>query len=1104
MASSFQAASLVASPSYPNAVAWSDENLVAVASGHLVTILNPAMPFGPRGLISISPSKPFPIGVIERKDLLSGCLLPTCLSRDLRPLVRSISWSPIGFAPNSGCLLSVCTTEGRVKIYRMPYCEFSAEWVEVVDISETLYNYFSSINFGDPDNRFSEFSDEQVHQPVLDNECSGNLPISISRKECKRRKQNPLAVIDKNSGNLKDQYSSFRNYKDAYLSSTQPPGKLISVSKELALFPNSLLQEGSSVEVLRLDGDQRIWIEGILDRLNGAKALVVFPETDGNRQGDEWVVMDPRYDNTNDPKLLGSNVVHQEYCIPSIRPSMDAGNLPQEISLCYSRKVEEILKTGDVVEAWTNDRWVEGIFMGLNESGLLVKLHGDIGSVTLDASCVRLAPLWINEQNSWQVTLVKIEMKDQELCKVVEIKSDNMKANNLNQIVPVPNSKTKSTKKVPEKSTLPLITADQYASRSAMLSSLVVAWSPVLQLMSETGPVSPNYSSNFCSVLAVGGKSGKISFWRILEPECVSVMSNRDSTTAFLVGLLQAHSAWITAISWALFASNTSDPQLLLATGSSDGSVKIWLGDSRALLKCSEVDHTPFSLLKEVIIVDSVPVSIVSLIVPVQSPNKMHLAVGKGSGSIDVLICDISTVANKYDEISSYGAHDHIVTGLAWAFDGCCLYSCSQDNSVHSWILHDNVLCEVPFPSNTPGVKSSSDVPNVFDSCFGLAASPGNLVVAVARSFDADLLNPMYQARTQKAAVEFFWTGGQQLDILYNKDHEFDGEAYSGFPENELIYWEYNILWSLNQYEHVEKPLVVWDIISALLAFKQFAPKYIEHVIAKWLISWGGTQLGLNIEETLSQVPRLLSQISSHRLHLLNIISRRLFLAELQADNINCSQKNLGVCGAEQHLALWLELLLSSESELRGRLVAISLSSVLSLISHSSISGDCNPVGYALMEQWVELNHDYVQDNLKILMAEVSKLKKSRLHSVCKDAAEEQCSYCSASVLFESEEVAFCQGVSGRDGIGQIHKLFRCAASMQVCPITPSWFCMCCQRWVSKLAPQALFRMTTYPLDFKLFTESSRLEVLSKPLCPFCGILLQRLQPEFLLSTSPV
>lgn len=35
-------------------------------------------------------------------DLLSDCLLPTCLSRDRRPCVRSISWSPLGMAPNSG------------------------------------------------------------------------------------------------------------------------------------------------------------------------------------------------------------------------------------------------------------------------------------------------------------------------------------------------------------------------------------------------------------------------------------------------------------------------------------------------------------------------------------------------------------------------------------------------------------------------------------------------------------------------------------------------------------------------------------------------------------------------------------------------------------------------------------------------------------------------------------------------------------------------------------------------------------------------------------------------------------------------------------------
>lgn len=39
MSLSFQSSILVASPSYPNSVAWSEENLVAVASGHIVTIL---------------------------------------------------------------------------------------------------------------------------------------------------------------------------------------------------------------------------------------------------------------------------------------------------------------------------------------------------------------------------------------------------------------------------------------------------------------------------------------------------------------------------------------------------------------------------------------------------------------------------------------------------------------------------------------------------------------------------------------------------------------------------------------------------------------------------------------------------------------------------------------------------------------------------------------------------------------------------------------------------------------------------------------------------------------------------------------------------------
>lgn len=148
-------------------------------------------------------------------DLFAGGLLATCLSRDIRPCVRSISWSPLGLAPNAGyetrvssillffywlmqlidsnsqtwylpfypptpwplepglkgyyfivfslpfgyccikasiivwmamacydfncnwvftwcrCLLAICTIEGRVKLYRAPFCEFQVEWIEV-------------------------------------------------------------------------------------------------------------------------------------------------------------------------------------------------------------------------------------------------------------------------------------------------------------------------------------------------------------------------------------------------------------------------------------------------------------------------------------------------------------------------------------------------------------------------------------------------------------------------------------------------------------------------------------------------------------------------------------------------------------------------------------------------------------------------------------------------------------------------------------------------------------------------------------------------------------------------------------------------------------
>ncbi|KAF8018481.1 hypothetical protein BT93_H3382 [Corymbia citriodora subsp. variegata] len=903
MASRFQASVLVASPLYPNSIAWSDENLIAVACGRLVTILNPALPFGPRGLIKVPSTEPFPIGVIQKEELLSSCLLPTCLSRDRDPYVRSISWSPLGMAPNAGCLLAISTTEGRVKIYRAPFCDYSAEWIAVMDVSDLLHDYLANANYHVSEIPSAEFSDFVTEQRRANNPANSGHKMELKRKRL---------------------HSS---------------GMMIPCSNK----SSKTLREKSSCPT-----------------------------------------------NSNDIELASDMNAEQEQGSPR----------EQEFPLVSVNKDESYQKVS--------------------------KSHG------------------------------------------------------------------RSTRKKIESPTLPLIGADQYASRSAMLSSLVIAWSPLLQFPSASCSQVQNSATCF-SLLAIGGKSGKISCWKVHAQECYSIEHGNVSPDATVVGIFQAHSSWVTAIGWALLTTDSSHPQVLLSTGSSNGSVKIWLAHSSELLKSSEVNSSPFILLKEIINPDSIPVSVLSLTTPVRSPHRQLLAVGKGSGSFEVWIHEQHNC--NFERIGSYEAHDHAVTGLAWAFDGCCLYSCSEDNFVRSWMFDRNTLFEVPIPSAIPSQRGLIDVPNVFHSCFGVAVSPGNLVMAMVRSFDSYVLNPMYQARSQKAAVEFLWMVGQRSDI--SSTQKFNCEAFSGVSEEVLAWWKSNILWSLQQYECFVKPLVMWDIIAALLAINQSAPHFVDDLLIEWLSSsFMESRSKLSREKVLADFSQRLSKLTSRHLHLLNVICRRVILSDIKADlGTMCENQ-------EEQVMFWMDLLSTSERELRERLVSINFA-CSSLISHNdanmSPSGYWYPSGLAQMEQWV--GRDQVRDQLRLLVPQAH-LYEKRLDS-CDRVKEENCPYCSASVPFESPEVAYCEGANSNGNVGQRHKLVRCAVSMQICPTTPLWYCICCHRRASKLAPEPLFTMVEYPENFNSLAGSS-LRVASKPLCPFCGILLQRHQPEFLLSTVPV
>lgn len=238
--------------------------------------------------------------------------------------------------------------------------------------------------------------------------------------------------------------------------------------------------------------------------------------------------------------------------------------------------------------------------------------------------------------------------------------------------------------------------------------------------------------------------------------------------------------------------------------------------------------------------------------------------------------------------------------------------------------------------------------------------------------------------RTQKAIVEFFWIGGQQVHVLSDNSSDLDTEAIPGSSEKELVDWESNILWSLKQYETQDKPLVVWDIITALLAFRRSKPEYVEHILIKWLsISYVGSDLNPS-ENVLLYASRIFSKVTSRQLHLLNIICRRVILSEMKADEINSKLLNLeGVNDAEEEqLTPWINLLLNSERELRERLVGFTFSSFKSRMSTSATNSQSRhwfPVGLAQMEQWVELNQDHVQNELRVLASEVRKHERYSL-----------------------------------------------------------------------------------------------------------------------------
>ncbi|KAM0911223.1 hypothetical protein ACQ4PT_013606 [Festuca glaucescens] len=941
MAPHYQSATLIASPSYPNAIAWSNENLVAVASGHIVTILNPAALEGPREFVLLRASEPFPIGVVKREDLFQPCLVPTFLVRDTEPCARSISWSQPGFAPNSGCLLAVCTADGHVNLYRPPIWEFCDEWVKVTDVSKLLFDYYRSINFGEDD------SPDSVPQANSKNTqeigCTGQLQEPLSCSDFGRRKRKP---------------ARFESY--------------------------------------------------------------VYDEDESD------------LDASKDADFL-----------------LNPCSKPNKISM------KKIVKPGHEI---------------------VVDRLGDSQDIKAALPC--------NAENT---------------C-------------------------------------LPIITAKQYAHRNAILSSLVVAWSPVV----PSGDATSCLLSNWC-ILAVGSKSGDVSFWKICKPEYYTIDVCMVTRDPILIGVLKAHNSWVSAISWEVSYADSSKSSLLLATGCSDGSVKIWSGNTERSNQCT----MPFSLLAEVTTNSAAPVSSISLSVPAQPQHgvNINLAIGRVSGSLETWMWD--PCRNQIENTSACHAHGLVVyrgvgmanvytaaarepeegnTGLTMEFcdmddkvlardveiaqlrKTTCLRRPQQvdkemkDNSAHCWIFREKHLEEIPVHTNFQELNNSPDLSEVSNQCFGLAIAPGQLMIAVVHSLDPNLLDQMYQARTHKAVVEFIWIGGQFLGLpLVNGIPICTQQSATNF-----LWWGSNIFWSLKKYENGETGLALWDTIAALQVLKKSAPAFLEALMHKWVLGLFSDdgQCG-SINMLYHSRKDMMSKASLRKLHLLNIINRKVMLSD------HAQYSPGGENGNNAETDFWNNLLVSSETELRERLVAFTFAAVLDRIAYL-LKGASNedrwfPVGIAQMDSWVSMNSGEAHNKLNYLRSRIKDFV-SRIESVCEYSIEETCPYCSATVHFESPDVALCGGGDLATAPAERHKLLRCTTSMRLCSILdPTWYCVCCGGTVDKLGPETFFTSTTAsPLDANYDEKSLCLSAATVPLCPLCGILLQRSMPEFLLSVSPL
>lgn len=222
------------------------------------------------------------------------------------------------------------------------------------------------------------------------------------------------------------------------------------------------------------------------------------------------------------------------------------------------------------------------------------------------------------------------------------------------------------------------------------------------------------------------------------------------------------------------------------------------------------------------------------------------------------------------------------------------------------------------------------------------------------------------------------------MDLIFSKFPDFDIEAFPGFDERELISWNNYILWSLDQHHNMDKPLVFWDVLAALSAFKQFVPKFVDYVLLKLMGLFFGSKFDLSVLS--SEIFELLPSMKSRQLQIFNVIIRHVVLKDLSAGHSDSRNQDFQECKeVEEQNTFWSRLLEHSEKEIRERILSMNFSAILKL--DSCLATDfCKfrcwtPTGLNQMMKWVKTNRHATKDHLIVSAQKVGKIEKR--YSIC-------------------------------------------------------------------------------------------------------------------------